>query len=76
MTENADNLVLEQLRAIRADLRSLREDTRDIKARLSSIETYNAALHSDQARSSVRFDDLAARVERLEARAGLIETHT
>jgi predicted nuclease with TOPRIM domain len=73
MTENIDNLVLEQLRAIRADLRGLKDDMRDVKARLSSIETYNAALHGDQARSSVKFDDLAERVERLEARAGLVE---
>lgn len=73
MTENIDNSVLKQLAAIRDDLRSLKSDMRDVKARLSSIEGYNAALHGDQARSSVKFDELAERVERLEVRAGLVE---
>jgi len=73
MTEKADNLVLEHLRAIRLDLTELKNDMRDVKARLGSIENYIAILHGDQARSGGRIDDLVQRVERLEKRTGLIE---
>jgi septal ring factor EnvC (AmiA/AmiB activator) len=73
MTEATDNLMLEHLRAIRADIAAINSNMRDVKARLSSIESYIATLHSDQARTALTIEDLAARVERLEKRTGLIE---
>ncbi len=73
MTETTENLVLEHLRAIRADISALNGNMRDVKARLASIESYIATLHGDQTRASLTIDDLAARIERLEKRAGLIE---
>jgi prefoldin subunit 5 len=73
MTEATDNLTLEHLRAIRADVAAISSNMRDVKARLSSIESYIATLHSDQTRTGLTIDDLAARVERLEKRTGLIE---
>jgi len=73
MAETTDNLVLEHLRAIRADISALNGNMRDVKARLSSIESYIATLHGDQTRAGLTLDDLAARIERLEKRAGLIE---
>jgi phage shock protein A len=74
MTNDTENLILEHLRAMRADIGTLKTDTRDIKARLASIETYIATMHGDQARTVVSLDDLAERVERLEHRAGILET--
>ena len=74
MTNEIESLILEHLRAMRGDIASLKADTRDIKARLASIETYIATMHGDQARTAVSVDDLAERVERLEHRAGLLET--
>jgi predicted nuclease with TOPRIM domain len=68
-----DNIILEHLRALRSDLAELKNDMRDVKARLGSIENYIAILHGDQARTGGRIDDLVQRVERLEKRAGLIE---
>jgi hypothetical protein len=44
-----DNLILEYLRAIRADLATVKEDTRDIKSRLTSVETDIASLKRDNA---------------------------
>jgi phage shock protein A len=73
MTEATDNLVLEHLRALRADAVATRSDLRDVKARLSSIENYIATLHGDQARAASTIDELALRIERLEQRAGLID---
>lgn len=70
---NTDNIVIEHLRAVRGDLAELKNDMRDVKARLGSIENYIAILHGDQARSGGRIDDLVMRVERLEKRTGLIE---
>ncbi|MDA8260810.1 MAG: hypothetical protein M0Z99_35115 [Betaproteobacteria bacterium] len=49
MAENMDNLVLEQLRAIRADIASVKEDTREIKSRLVTVESGIASLRRDGA---------------------------
>ena len=70
---DTDNLVLEHLRALRADSADLKSDLRDVKARLASIESYIATLHGDQARTGATVDDLVQRVERLEKRTGLVE---
>ena len=67
-----DNLILEHLRAVRADLGELKGDMRDVKVRLGSIESYIAVMHGDQARTAVKVDDLEERIERLEKRAGLL----
>ena len=74
MTNEIENLILEHLRAMRADTASVKADVRDIKARLASIETYIATMHGDQTRTAVSLDDLAERVERLEHRTGILET--
>lgn len=73
MTADIDNLVLEHLRAIRADSADMKRDLRDVKARLSSIESYIATLHGDQTRTGFTIDDLVTRVERLERRSGLMD---
>ena len=38
MVEAADNLVLEQLRLIRAEIASIKEDGREVKNRLATLE--------------------------------------
>ena len=47
MTDNIENLVLEQLRVIRADIASVKEDTREIKSRLIIVESGIASLRRD-----------------------------
>lgn len=37
MTDNVENLILEHLRAIRADIGGIKEDVREIKQRLASL---------------------------------------
>ncbi|MGB8839565.1 MAG: hypothetical protein WCC64_00705 [Aliidongia sp.] len=39
MTDEPDSFVLQHLRAIRTDLAALREDVKDIKRRMTSLET-------------------------------------
>jgi len=73
MNTTTDSLVLEHLRAIRADTTDIKSEIRDIKARIASIESYIATLHGDQIRTSIKMDELAQRVERLEKRVGLLD---
>ena len=38
MTDNIENLVLEHLRAIRADIAYMKDDVREIKSRVNTME--------------------------------------
>ncbi|MBL0088739.1 MAG: hypothetical protein IPP44_19545 [Ideonella sp.] len=79
MTEDISNLIVEHLKAIRAELASVKADTVEIKERLRShdasiIELRRADVHvfEDQARHQVSIDALARRIERIEGRLELI----
>ncbi len=51
MTDTVDHLVLEHLRATRADVATIRDDVREVKHRLTSLEGAVAGLKRDQAAS-------------------------
>jgi hypothetical protein len=57
VTENIENLILEHLRAIRADIGGIKEDTREIKQRLTSLESAVAGLKRDNA---ALYEDIAS----------------
>ncbi len=65
MTET-ENLVLEHLRHIRGAVDGLRDDMREVKGRLGTLESQYANL-------SNRMDRLDGRVERIERRLELTE---
>jgi hypothetical protein len=78
MAEKVDNLVLEHLRAIRSDIGGIRDDVREIKHRLTSLEGAVAGLKRDQASTfadtadhHARYDRLTERLERVERRLDL-----
>jgi len=78
VAEDISNLIVEHLKAIRAELASVKADTVEIKDRLRShdasiIELRRADVHvfEDQARQQVSIDALARRVERIESRLEL-----
>lgn len=78
MIENVEDLVLGHLRAIRADVAGIKDDVREIKHRLTSLEGAVAGLKPDQAASyadladqHARYDRLAERIERVERRLDL-----
>lgn len=73
MTDNIEYLILEHLKALRTEQAAVRADLRDIKARLLSIEGYQAAGHMDSTRQSTRLEELEQRLERIETRLGLAE---
>ncbi len=70
-----DNLVLEQLRAIRNDMTTMRADLRQdnklLNERMSVFEKHMAALVSSSAYHEERYAALEQRLDRLEARLNL-----
>lgn len=78
MTDNVENLVLEHLRAIRAGQDRMESELRDIKGRLSAVESgLNGvrrdlvALSEADARLQVAVDRMGERVDRIERRLEL-----
>ena len=70
---NVENLILEHLRAIRSDIGLLRDDSREIKSRLTSVEQGMSMLRKD---SAVQYSDIVdthGRYDRLVERIELIE---
>ena len=73
--ENVEDLILEHLRSIRSDITGMRDDIREIKQRLSNLESGigslkrdTADLYSENAAQHLRYDRLADRIEKIEKR--------
>ena len=73
-----DNLILEMLRAIRAEIAGLRADLKENTQRLGRLEVSIAGLRRDsahgeetQVEQEARMDRLARRIERIEKRLEL-----
>jgi hypothetical protein len=60
MADTFDNPVLEHLRALRADVADMKNDMRDVKARLASIESI-PTLCTDQIRTITQLADIIDR---------------
>ena len=78
MTDQIDNIILEHLKAIRAELAEIKADTSDIKLRLRSVDTSvielrrnDVHLFEDDARQQVSLDKLLERIQRIEKRLEL-----
>lgn len=76
--QDVDNLILEYLPAIRADIAEIRNDVHEIKQRLSNVESGigslkrdAADLYSENAAPHVRYYRLADRIEKTEWRLEL-----
>ena len=79
MTDNTENLVLEQLRLIRADQATMKDDIRGVKNRLKTLESgqgtilqHMGHLASSIAQQQISFDRFGDRVERIEKRLELV----
>ena len=79
MPEPVEGLVLEHLRHIRGRVDRIAEDTQDLKARMSSLESAMVGVKREvtagdetDARQQVTLDRLLDRIERLERRLELI----
>lgn len=72
-TDTPDNVVLNLLRAIRADVSSIKDDVREVKARVTSLERSMAGQYADVVDQHGRYDRLLERVERIEKRLEIVE---
>ena len=75
MADNIENLVLEHLRAISADLAYMKDDVREIKSRVITLEAGQATIIQQighltgmAAEHHVRYDRLLERIEKIERR--------
>ncbi|PWG61447.1 hypothetical protein [Sediminicurvatus halobius] len=75
MPDSVENLLLEHLRVIRSDLSAMKEDLREVKQRITSVESGVAGLRRDSAQVYAdtvdqhgRYDRLLERIERIERR--------
>lgn len=77
MSDEPDNLVLEMLRAIRAEQADFRSfmagELSDMKLRLHSVEQHIVVLHSDIGVINARLARMDDRMDRLEKRLGLVD---
>jgi len=73
MTDEIENLILEQLRAIRGILDQHSERLAMLVQRVGAIERDFAGLRTDFATMSLRVDHLEARLIRIENRLDLVD---
>ena len=78
MSNNVENLLLEHLKAIRADIAGIKADLKENTHRLGRVELAIAGLRRDMAHyeegsaeQGLRMDRLAERIERIEKRLDL-----
>ena len=74
MSEDTPNLVLEHLRAIRTELHEIREEQREQRGRLGSIERSISYMTREIAEMGLRLDRMHDRLDRIERRLDLAET--
>jgi predicted nuclease with TOPRIM domain len=63
-----DNIVLEHLRHIRGVVDGTRDDVRELKHRVGSVERETAHVHVELAQVHVKVAELSGRVDRLSDR--------
>jgi hypothetical protein len=68
-----DNIVLEHLGYIRGGVDALRDDTREVKHRVGSVERELAHVHIKVAELAERVDRVSDRLERVEKRLDLTD---
>ena len=73
MTEQPDNLILVYLRRIDEKVDRLSEDARDLKARMSGVESALGHLQTQVASVNARIDRVETRLERVERRLDLAD---
>ena len=73
MTEDVENLVLEQLRRIRASVDRTELDVADLKVRMSSMEQHQGQILTLLGSLAQRMDRLDERMGRVERRLDLVD---
>ena len=68
-----DNIVLEHLRHIRGVVDGTRDDSRELKNRVGSVERETAHVHVELAQVHVKVAELSERIDRLSSRMERVE---
>lgn len=68
MTDATDNLVLEHLKRIQADLSEVKRDVREVKSEVVSLRTIMGEFIKTDARREGSIASLELRIERIERR--------
>ncbi len=69
--DNIENLILERLKAMHADIGDIKRDVHEVKMRMGSLESHLAAVYGDVVRHSARLEELDERLLRVEKRLEL-----
>jgi hypothetical protein len=72
----SDDLVLEILKNVQANVALLRDDMASVKAGITSMRTEMAGMHTELAGLHVDIAGQSGRLDRIEKRLGLIEAST
>jgi hypothetical protein len=73
MTDDVGNLVLEQLRLVRAKIETISDDIADLKIRMSATERHLGEMLMQLGGLNTRMDRFDERLGRVERRLGLID---
>ena len=73
MTDGVENLILEHLKAIRAELGKLAEKIDTLTQRVGSLERHSSMIHDDMVSIQMRLDKHDGRLDRIEKRLDLTE---
>ncbi|MBU0500048.1 MAG: hypothetical protein KJ558_04085 [Gammaproteobacteria bacterium] len=71
MTDNVENLILEPLRAIRDDIKELKQRLIGVETSVAGLRRDSAASYGELIQGHVRHDRLVDRIERIERRLDL-----
>jgi len=73
MTDDVENLVLEQLRLMRASMQKLEFDVADMKVRMPMIETNTGQVITSRGALNARMGRFDERMSRVERRLDLVD---
>ena len=73
MSERRDSLILEHLRAIRADMARLADDMRTTRSEMTAVRHQVAAIITLQEHDHTDIATIKARLDRIEKRLDLVE---
>ncbi len=75
MTEAESSIMLEILKRLQSDMSEMKADMSDMRLRMTANEEHLATLVMSVSGINHRLDRLADRVERIERRFDLLDTH-
>ena len=73
MTAEVENLILEHLRALRADMSSVRSDIADVKSDLRGVKTHLSGFMQSELAQDGAIAAIRERLDRIERRLELVD---